>query len=98
MSSESSDSSSNIDKPKKRGRKTIPQDQKRRIYWVCCPSCKHQFEFYHGRPELKPDPVTTKEMSATEKNKIYHQRYLEKQKKLKNLENKIEIGKCLLDD
>lgn len=96
MSSDSSSPNSN-DQPKKRGRKSIPPEQKKRIYHVKCPCCQHQFEFYHGMKNLKPPPVTTPEMSATEKNRKYHQRYIEKKNALKKIEDEIETSKCLLD-
>ena len=69
------------EQPKKRvGRKPIQPDQKKRIYWIKCPCCNECFEWYHGRPEMKPQPVTSKDMSVREKNKIYQQRYRNKKK------------------
>ena len=75
----SSDSNSSTE-PKKRGRKAIDPKDKKRIYHILCPHCKQEFEFYHGKPELKPDPITTPEMDAKQKNRVYQQRFKEKQK------------------
>ena len=99
MSSEESSSPNSNDQPKKRrGRPTIPPEQKKRIYWVKCVHCGKSFEWYHKMKDLKPSPVTKPDMTTTEKNRIYNRRYKEKQAKLKGIEEEIEKGKCLLDE
>ena len=95
----SSDSSSQKPQPKKRGRKAIAPEQKKRIYHIRCPHCSGAFEWYHKMPDMKPEKVTDPEkQSITERNRIYHKRYIDKKNALKKLENEIEIGKCLIDD
>lgn len=95
----SSDQSQKKPQPKKRGRKPIAEEDKKRIYHIKCPHCSGQFEWYHKMSHLKPDNKVTDpaKQSMTERNRIYHQRYVEKQKKLKQLEQEIEKCKCLLD-
>ena len=76
----SSDSNSSTE-PKKRGRKAIPKEQHKRRSWkVRCPCCLHEFDFAHKDPLVKPDPITTPEMDAKQKNHVYQQRFKEKQK------------------
>lgn len=78
--------------PKRRvGRKAIPKEQHKRRSWkVCCPQCKHQFDFAHKDPTVKPDPITTPEMDAKQKNKVYQARYRAKHKQNKLNDNDIE--------
>ena len=64
--------------PKKRGRKAIPNEQKKRSYHIKCPCCNECFEWYHNNPDMRPPPVTTKDMTAKEKNRIYQARYRER--------------------
>lgn len=80
-------SDSSPDQPKRRGRKSIPDDQKKRIYNIKCPHCSECFEFYHGMKDLKPPPITNPEMSAKEKNRLYQKRYKDRQKNKINTTN-----------
>jgi len=79
------------EQPKKRGRKVVDQ-KKRRCWIVCCPKCKHTFDFAHRDPTVKPEPITTPGMDPKEKNKIYQARYrLKHQNKL--LDNDIDVSR-----
>lgn len=81
------------EQPKKRGRKALPIEQhKRRVWKVQCPCCKHQFDFAHRDPTVKPEPVTTPGMDPKEKNKIYQARY-----RLKH-QNKLHDNDIVLDE
>lgn len=66
-------------KKSNRGRKPLPEDQKRKgCRYIHCPNCDYVMDYWFGKPEFRKPRVVEKEMSKTEKSRIYNQRYKEK--------------------
>lgn len=89
-------SSSSQEEPKKqksnRGRKPLPEDQKKKgCRYIKCDNCDHVMEWWFGRQEYRKPRVVEPEMTKQEKTKIYNQRH---QAKLKAKQQ----GECLINE
>lgn len=95
-SSNNSNSLSSQEEQKKqksnRGRKPIPEDQKRKnCRYIKCDNCDHVMEYWFGKPEYRKPRVVEPEMTKQEKTKIYNARHQAKLKAKKQNE-------CLISD
>lgn len=81
-------------KPKSnRGRKPIPNEQKRKgCRYIKCDHCNHVMEWWFGKQEYRKPRVVESDLSKQEKTKIYNQRYQAKKKAQQ------QQGVCLVDE
>jgi len=91
-SSDEQTTSQDTVKPKSnRGRKPLPEDQKKKhCRYLKCDGCGKVLEYYFGVQQYRRNRVVDKDLPKSEKTKIYNQRHKEKKALAKQ-------NTCLLD-